>query len=66
MEESKLYLLLEVMDKRSKGFLEEQTSTNKENNTHRIVYPSYQSKKCDHQCIDCFLPFCLSTFDIEY
>ena len=58
-----MYSLLEALDILcSKNSDEEQSALDGENNKH-IIYPSYQSthqpKKCDNQCVNCFLPFCL-------
>jgi hypothetical protein len=59
MEENNLYSLLEVMDRWPNSPDENQIALDKEDNNQHVVYSFYQSKECDHQCIDCFFPFCL-------
>jgi len=55
--ESKLYALIEALDIWPKSSTAGQNALVKKNNQH-ITHTSSQSKKCDNQCIDCFLLFC--------
>jgi hypothetical protein len=56
--ERRLYSLIECLETCPKDHTGEANELNKGNNNRRIASPSYRPKKCDHQCIDCFLVFC--------
>ncbi|MEW6380797.1 MAG: hypothetical protein AB1611_14480 [bacterium] len=51
--ESKLYSVLEALDIRPKNPAGEKAAPDGGNSQHTA-----KQKKCDHQCVDCFLLFC--------
>jgi hypothetical protein len=54
-----MYSLLDALDILwSKNSAEKQSDSDR-GNEKRIIYPSYQLKKCDNQCVNCSLLFCL-------
>jgi len=57
-KDSKLYQLLEIFTMKTEDSTYKQNRLNEENNLFDKS-PPYLPKKCNNQCIDCTLVFCL-------